>query len=98
MKAKGVQNLLEEWNKIKQTDDYRKAVEQSKKRTDAQDKAKAELQYLRIKINRLRRESKDTKDLLHMLRVKERIYGRGKQYRPPGAYLATNEELLHRLK
>ena len=89
LKAKGVQNLLEEWTKIKKSDDYTKAVEQSKKRTDAQDKAKAELQYLRIRINRLRRESKDTKHLLQRLRAKEANYGRGKQDRPPGAYLAS---------
>ena len=89
LKAKGVQNLLEEWTKIKKSDDYKKAVEQSKKRTDAQDKAKAELQYLRITINRLRRESKDTKHLLQRLRAKEANYGRGKQDRPPGAFLAS---------
>ena len=89
LKAKGVQNLLEEWTKIKKSDDYTKAVEQSKKRTDAQDKAKAELQYLRIRINRLRRESKDTKHLLQRLRAKEANYGRGKQDRPPGASLAS---------
>ena len=89
LKAKGVQNLLEEWTKIKKSDDYTKAVEQSKKRTDAQDKAKAELQYLRIRINRLRRESKDTKHLLQRLRAKEANYGRGKQDCPPGAYLAS---------
>ena len=81
---------MEEWAKIKTSPEYIEAVEQSKERTEAQDKQKAELQILRIQINRLRREGKDTKDLLHVLQVKERIYGRGKQYRPPGAYFATN--------
>ena len=46
---------------------------------------------LRIRINRLRRKGEDTEDLLLELHDKEKIYGRGKQQRPPGAYLATNQ-------
>ena len=50
-----------------------------------------ELQNLRIRINRLHRKREDTEDLLRELYDKEKIYGRGKQQRPPGAYLATNQ-------
>ena len=42
-------------------------------------------------INRLRRKGGDTEDLLQELGEKEKIYGRGKQQRPGGAYLATNQ-------
>ena len=65
--------------------------EQSKKRTEEQTKQKAELQNLRMQINRLRRNGGDTEDLLQELGEKEKIYGRGKQQRPGGAYLATNQ-------
>ena len=56
-----------------------------------QAKQKAELQNLRMRINRLRRMGEDTEDLLLELEDKEKSYGRGKQQRPPGAYLATNQ-------
>ena len=46
------------------------------------------MQNLRIRINRLRGKSEDTEDLLLELQHKENIYGRGKQHRPWGAYLA----------
>ena len=69
----------------------KEAVEQSKKRTEEQTKHKAELQNLRMQINRLRRKGEDTEDLLQELGEKEKIYGRGKQQRPGGAYLATNQ-------
>ena len=59
--------------------------EQSKKRTEEQTKQKAELQNLRMQINRLRRKGGDTEDLLQVLGEKEKIYGRGKQQRPWGA-------------
>ena len=49
------------------------------------------LQNLRIRINRLRRKGEDTEDLLLELEDKEKSYRRGKQQRPPGAYLATNQ-------
>ena len=77
--------------KIKTSHEYQQAVEQSKKRTKEQTEQKAELQKLRIQINRLRRQREDTKDLFHRLEDKENSYGRRKQQRPPGAYLATNE-------
>ena len=57
----------------------KEAVEQSKKRTEEQTKHKAELQNLRMQINRLRRKGEDTEDLLQELGEKEEIYGRGKQ-------------------
>ena len=89
-KAEGLEKLCSEWAKIKTSDEYQQAVEQSKKRTKEQTEQKAELQKLRIQINRLRRQREDTKDLLRRLKDKENSYGRRKQQRPPGAYLATN--------
>ena len=44
-----------------------------------------------MQINRLHQKGEDTEDLLLELHRKEKIYGRGKQQRPPGAYLATNQ-------
>ena len=86
-----LEKLLEEWAEIKKSAEYKEAVEQSKKRTEEQTKQKTELQNLRMQINRLRRKGEDTEDLLLELQDKEDIYGRGKQQRPPGAYLATNQ-------
>ena len=85
LKAEGLEKLLEEWREIKKSAEYKEAVEQSKKRTEEQTKQKAELQNLRMQINRLRRNDKDTEDLLLELHDKEKIYGRGKQQRPWGA-------------
>ena len=90
LKAQGLEQLLEEWAEIKKSREYRQAVEQSKKRTEEQTEQKAELQHLRIRINRLRRQGQDTENLLLRLKEKEKSYGRGKQRRPPGAFLATN--------
>ena len=89
--AEGLERLCYEWKKIKKSSEYEKAKAQSTQRTKEQTKQKAELQKLRIQINRLRRQHEDTKDLLRELKEKENSYGRGKQQRPPGAYLATNE-------
>ena len=91
LKAEGLEKLLEEWASIKKSPGHNQAVEQSKQRTEEQTKQKAELQNLRIRINRLRRKGEDTEDLLLELEDKEKSYGRGKQQRPPGAYLATNQ-------
>ena len=91
LKAEGLENLLEEWASIKKSSEYNQAVEQSKQRTEEQTKQKAELQNLRIRINRLRRKGEDAEGLLLELKDKEKSYGRGKQQRPPGAYLATNQ-------
>ena len=68
--------------------------EQSKKRTEEQTKQKAELQNLRIQINRLHRKHEDTEELLRELHEKEKIYGRGKQLRPPGAYLHSEIQIF----
>ena len=86
-----MEKLLDDWAYIKNSSEYKEAVEQSKKRTEEQTKQKAELQNLRIRINRLRRKGEDTKELVRGLEDKEKSYGRGKQQRPPGAYLATNQ-------
>ena len=77
-------------NDIKETKEYKTAVEQSKKRTEEQTKQKADLQSLRILINKRRRKGQDTENLEIELQNKEENYGRGKQHRPPGAYLANN--------
>ena len=90
-KAEGLEKLLDEWARIKKSPEYKEAVEQSKQRTEEQTEQKTELQNLRMRINRLRRMGEDTEDLLLELHDKEKIYGRGKQQRPPGAYLATNQ-------
>ena len=89
--AKGLERLCYEWKRIKESSEYKKAKAQSAKRTKEQTKQKAELQKLRIQINRLHRQNEDAKDLLRELKEKESSYGRSKQQRPPGAYLATNE-------
>ena len=86
-----MEKLLQEWADIKKSSEYHEAVEQSKRRTEEQTKQKAELQNLRIRINRLRRKGEETEDLVLELQKKEKLYGRGKQQRPPGAYLATNQ-------
>ena len=91
LKGEGLENLLEEWASIKKSSEHNQAVEQSKQRTEEQTKQKAELQNLRIRINRLRRKGEDTEDLLLELEDKEKSYGRGKQQRPPGAFLVTNQ-------
>ena len=62
LKAEGLEKLLEEWADIKNSSEYKEAVEQSKKRTEEQTKHKAELQNLRMQINRLRRKGEDTED------------------------------------
>ena len=90
-KAEGLEKLLDEWANIKNSSEYKAAVEQSKQRTEEHTKQKAELQNLRIRINRLRRKGEDTEDLVRELKDKEKSYGRRKQQRPPGAYLATNQ-------
>ncbi len=91
LKAEGLDNLLDEWASIKKSSEYKEAFEQSKQRTAEQTKQNAELQHLRVRINRLRRKGEDTEDLLLELENKEKSDGRGKQHRPPGAYLATHQ-------
>ena len=91
LKAQGLEKLLEDWAEIKKTREYHEAVQQSKRRTEEQTKQKVELQNLRIRINRLRRNNQDTDELLLELEEKEKSYGRGKQHHPPGAYLASNQ-------
>ena len=86
-----MEKLLEEWREIKKSAEYKEAVEQSKKRTQEQTKQKTELQNLRMKINRLRRKGEDTEEFEQLLEAKQKNYGRWKQHRPPGAYLASNQ-------
>ena len=85
-----LEKLLEEWAEIKKSAEYKEAVEQSKKRTHEQTKQKTELQNLRMKISRLRRQGTDTQEFDELLEAKQKKYGRSKQHRPPGAYLASN--------
>ena len=92
LRAQGLERLLTEWTEIKKSDDSKKAVAQSQKRTEEQTKQRAELQKLRININRLRKNGEEDEQLLQELKQKQEIYGRGKQVRPPGCYLADNQE------
>ena len=91
LNAEGLEKLLEELAEIKKSTEYKEAVEHNKKRTEEQTRQRTELQNQRMKINRLRRKGEDTKDLLQELEAKEKICGRGKQHRPWGAYLASNQ-------
>ena len=90
LKAQNLEKLLHDWREIKKSNEYKEAVEQSKKRTHEQTKQKTELQNLRMKISRLRRQGEDTEQFEELLEAKQKNYGRWKQHRPPGAYLASN--------
>ena len=79
LKAEGLEKLLEDWANIKKSSEYKKAIEQRKKRTEPETKQKAELQNLRMQINRLRQKGEDAEDLLLELRDKEKSYARGKK-------------------
>ena len=72
---------MEVWASIKNSSEYKEAIEQSKQRTNEQTKQKTELQNLRMQINRLRQQGKDTEaeDLLVELWDKEESYGSGKK-------------------
>jgi len=90
LNAENLEKLLHDWREIKQSDEYKTAVEQSNKRTHEQTMQKTELQNLRMKISRLRRQGTDTQEFDELLEAKQKKYGRSKQHRPPGAYLASN--------
>ena len=47
LNAENLEKLLHDWREIKKSDEYKEAVEQSKKRTQEQINHKAELQNLR---------------------------------------------------
>ena len=76
-KAEGLEKLLEEWANIKNSSEYKEAIEKSKRRTELQTKQKAELQNLRMQINRKRQKGEGTQDLLLELHDKEKSYNRG---------------------
>ena len=76
-KAEGLEKLLEEWANIKNSSEYKEAIEQRKRRTELQTKQKEELQNLRMQINRKRQKGEGTQDLLLELRDKEKSYDRG---------------------
>ena len=77
--AEDLEKLLEEWANIKNSSEYKAAIEESKRRTELQTKQKAELQNLRIRINRKRQKREGTEDLLRELRDKEKSYDRATQ-------------------
>ena len=79
LRGEGLENLLDDWADIRNSSEYKKAVEQIKEQMEDQTKEKAVLQNLRIQINRLRRKGEDTEDLLFELRDKEKHYERGKK-------------------
>ena len=77
--AEDLEKLLEEWANIKNSSEYKAAIKESKRRTELQTKQKAELQNLRIRINRKRQKREGTEDLLRELRDKEKSYDRANQ-------------------
>ena len=83
LKGEGLEKLLDDWAYIKNNSEYKKAIEQSKERTEPRAKQKAVLQNLRMQINRLRQKAEDTEDLLLELQEKEKSYEREKT-RPLG--------------
>ena len=56
LKGEGLEKLLDDWAKIKNSSEYKEAMEESKRCTERGIKQKAELQYLRMQINRLRQK------------------------------------------
>ena len=66
---------------IKRSPEYKEATEHSKRRTELETKQKAELQNLRMRINRKRLKGEGTQDLLRELRDKEKSYDRGNKRR-----------------
>ena len=79
LKAEALEELWKDWANIKNIAEYKEALEQSKKCTERQTKQEAELQNLRMQINRLRQKGQDTEDLLLQLRDKEKSYERRKK-------------------
>ena len=79
LRGEGLDQLLDDWAYIKNSSEYKRAVEQSKERTEWRAKLKAELQNLRMRINRLHQDDEDAKHLLRELRDKEQSYERGKK-------------------
>ena len=73
-----LEKLLDDWAHIKNSPEYKEAIEQSKVRTGPQARQKAVLQNLRMQINRLRQKGEDTEDLLQKLRDMEKSNERGK--------------------
>ena len=79
LKGESLEKHLDDWAYIKNSSEYKEAIEQSKARTEPQAKQKAVLQNLRMQINRLCQKGEDTEDLLQKLRDKEKSYERGKK-------------------
>ena len=74
LKAEDLQKLLEHWAIIINSSEYKEAMDHIKKRLEPQISQKAELQNLRMQINRLRKQGQDAKNLLLELRDKEKRY------------------------
>ena len=79
LRGERLEKLLDDWAHIKNSPEYKEAIEQSKARTGPQAMQKAVLQNLRMQINRLCQKGEDTEDLLQELRDKEKSYERGKK-------------------
>ena len=63
---------MDDWAYIKNSSEYKKAIEQSKARTEPKAEQKAVLQNLRMQINRLCQKGEGTEDLRLELRDKEK--------------------------
>ena len=74
LKAKDLDKLLKEWANIRNSSEYKEAIENRTKRKEPEAKQKAELQKLRVEINRLRKQGRNAKDLLLKLQAKKKRY------------------------
>ena len=79
LRGEGVDQLLDDWVYIKNSTEYKRAVEQSKEILQWRAEIQAELQNLRMRINRCRRDDQDATHLLEELAQKEQIYEKGKK-------------------
>ena len=79
LKAKDLDKLLKEWANIRNSSEYKKAIENRTKRKEPVAGQQAELQKLRIEINHLQKQGRDTKNLLLKLQDKQKSYEEGKK-------------------
>ena len=79
LRGEGVNQLLEDWVYIKNSTEYKRAVEQSKEILQWRAEIQAELQNLRMRINRCMRDGQDATDLLEELAQKQQKYEKGKK-------------------
>ena len=79
LRGEGLDQLLDDWAMIKKSSEYKRVVEQSKERMQWRAKMQAELQNLRMEINRRYQDDQDANDLLRELDHKQQSYECGKK-------------------